>query len=166
MYLSRNIYYEIIFRNIIFKELIWFKGTSIITEENIKPDKTELEKDYDNATQNDEDDEEEYHPVPCEITESKMMFVYQSNEMQRLYRRYAPTLLLLDVTYQTTKYSLPLYFLVVHTNANYQVAAVIVCQEETTEMITKAFFSNKRYSCLTAILVISIWLIQVSFWKY
>ena len=65
MYLSRNIYYEIIFRNIIFKELIWFKGTSIITEENIKPDKIELEKDYDNATQNDEDDEEEYHPLPC-----------------------------------------------------------------------------------------------------
>ena len=28
--------------------------------------------------------------------------------------------------------------MVVQTNVNYQVAAVIVCQEETTEMITKA----------------------------
>ena len=84
-------------RNIIFKELIWFRATSKITEESIKPDKIELEKDYRNATQNDQDDDqEEYDTVPCELTETKMMFVYQSNEMQRLYRRYAPTLLLLD----------------------------------------------------------------------
>ena len=33
------------------------------------------------------------------------MFVYQSNEMQKLYRRHTPTLLLLDATYRTTKYS-------------------------------------------------------------
>ena len=84
---------EYYIRNIIFKELIWFRATSKITEESIKPDKIELEKDYDNATQNDQDDEEEYDPVPCELTESKMMFVYQSNEMQRLYRWKVPTLL-------------------------------------------------------------------------
>lgn len=58
--------------------------------------------------------------------------------MQRLYRRYGKTLVLLDATYRTTKYSLPLYFLVVQTNVNYQVAAVIVCQEETIEMIKEA----------------------------
>ena len=64
-----------------------------------------------------------------------MMYVCQSNEMQSLYRRYAATLLLLDATYRTTKHSLPFYFMVVQTNVNYQVAAVIVCQEETTELI-------------------------------
>ena len=42
----------------------------------MKPGKIELEKDYDNATQNYQDDEEE-----CELTESTMMFVYQSNKM-------------------------------------------------------------------------------------
>ena len=84
---------EYYIRNIIFKELIWFRATSKITEKSIKPDKIEFEKDYDNATQNDQDDEEEYDPVPCELTESKMMFVYQSNEMQRLYRWKVPTLL-------------------------------------------------------------------------
>ena len=81
--------------------------------------------------------------MPCELTESKMMFAYQSNKMQRLYRQYAPTLLLLDATYRTTKYSLPLYFLVVQTNVNYQVAAIIVCQEETTEMITEVLSQIK-----------------------
>ena len=86
----------------------------------------------------DTEEEEDYDPVPCEISENKMMFAYQSDEMQRLYRRYAPTMVLLDATYRTAKYSLPLYFLVVQTNVNYQAAAVIVCQEETTEMITEA----------------------------
>ena len=60
--------------------------TSKITEESIKSDKIELEKDYDNATQNNQDDEEEHDPVPCKLTESKMIFVHQSNKMQRLYR--------------------------------------------------------------------------------
>ena len=56
--------------------------------------------------------------------------------MQWLYSGYAPTLVLLDATYRTTKYSLPLYL--VQTNVNYQVAAVTVCQEERTEIITEA----------------------------
>ena len=33
--------------------------------------------------------------------------------------------------------------MVVQTNVNYQVAAVIVCQEETTEMIAKALSQIK-----------------------
>ena len=48
-----------------------------------------------------------------------------------------PTLVLLDATYRTSKFLLPLYFLGVQTNVNYQVAAVIVCQQETKEMITE-----------------------------
>ena len=76
--------------------------------------------------------------MPIEKTDNKMLFVYQSKDMQRLYQRYGKHLVLLDATYKTTKYSLPLYFLVVQTNANYQVAAVIVTQEETTCMLSKA----------------------------
>ena len=48
------------------KDLIWFRATSKITEESIKPDKTELGKDYDTATQNDQNGEEVYDPVSCE----------------------------------------------------------------------------------------------------
>ena len=50
------------------KELFWVRATSKITEESIKPDIIELEKDFDAATQNDEKDGEEYNPVPCELT--------------------------------------------------------------------------------------------------
>ena len=105
-----------------------FRSTTSVTEDNVKAE-----------TERENEDEGDYDPVPCEIvSENKMMFVYQSEEMQRLYRRYGTALILLDATYRTTKYSLPLYFLVVQTNVNYQVVAVIMCQEETTEMITEA----------------------------
>ena len=53
--------------------------------------------------------------------ENKMLFVYQNCKMRRLYRRYGRNLILLDATYKTTKYALPLYFMVVQTNVNYQV---------------------------------------------
>ena len=42
--------------------------------------------------------------------------------MKKIYRKYAPYLILLDATYRrTTKNALLLYFLVVKTNVNYQV---------------------------------------------
>ena len=55
------------------------------------------------------------------VQNTKFMFVYQSNTMKRFYQKYAPHLILLDATYKTTKYALPLYFLVVEGNVNYQV---------------------------------------------
>ena len=67
-----------------------------------------------------------------------MLFVYQSKDMQRLYQRYGKHLALLYATYMTNKYSLQMYLLVVQTNVNYQVAAVIVTQEETTYRLSKA----------------------------
>lgn len=49
------------------KELIWFRITSKITEESIKPGKIELEKDYDTATQNDQENEEGW-TIQCHVT--------------------------------------------------------------------------------------------------
>lgn len=45
---------------------------------------------------------------------------------------------LLDATYRTTKYPLPLYFLVVKTNMEYKVVASFVTQSETTDTIKEA----------------------------
>ena len=67
----------------------------------------------------------------------KMMFVYQSKEMKNMYKRYGDHMILLDATFKTTKYALPLFFVVVRTNVNFQVCCVIVLQEESTETITK-----------------------------
>ena len=52
-------------------------------------------------------------------TDGKLVFVYQSLQMKRLYRLYAPSLLLLDATYKTRKYTVPLFFVVVNTNVNF-----------------------------------------------
>ena len=55
-------------------------------------------------------------------------------------------MILLDATYKTTKYALPLFFIVVQTNANFQVCCAIVLQEESTEMITKALKIYKEWN--------------------
>ena len=51
-----------------------------------------------------------------------------------------------EATYKTTKYALPLSFLVVKTNVNFQVCCIIVIQEESTEMITKALNKIKFWN--------------------
>ena len=68
----------------------------------------------------------------------KIMFLYQSKEMKNMCERYGSHMILLDATYKSTKYALPLFFVVVQTNVNFRVYSVIVLQEESTEMITKA----------------------------
>ncbi|XP_013393642.1 uncharacterized protein LOC106161284 isoform X1 [Lingula anatina] len=73
----------------------------------------------------------------CKMPGNKLLFVYQTPEMQRLYRIYGQTLLL-DATYRTCRYALPLFFLVVRTNVDYQVVAFFVVQQETRESIAEA----------------------------
>ena len=75
-----------------------------------------------------------------------MLFVYQSAEMKEMFHRYGNELVLLDATYKTTKYTLALFFLVVKTKVNFQVCAVIVLQEESTEMITRALNTIKMWN--------------------
>ena len=70
-------------------------------------------------------------------TKGKLTFVYQSPDMKYLYQKYASHLVLLDATYKTTKYALPLFFPVVKTYVNFQVVEVLVFQEETKDMIKK-----------------------------
>ena len=73
--------------------------------------------------ENEESDDGELDNAIREVDkeENKMLFVYQNCKMRRLYRRYGRNLILLDATYKTTKYALPLYFMVVQTNVNHQV---------------------------------------------
>ena len=66
------------------------------------------------------------------------MFVYQSNHMGRLLQRHGNEMCLLDATYKATRYALPLFFLVVKTNVDYQVvAAFLIKGENITAALTK-----------------------------
>ncbi|XP_047141341.2 uncharacterized protein LOC124816267 [Hydra vulgaris] len=62
--------------------------------------------------------------------------------------RYGNELAFLDATYRTTRYALPLFFLVVKTNIDYQVVAIFVCENETTEAIAKALMCIKEWNPL------------------
>jgi hypothetical protein len=57
-----------------------------------------------------------------------LLLVYQTQWQKRLLNRYGNELCLLDATYKTTKYCLPLYFLVVKTNIEYKVVAAFITQ--------------------------------------
>ena len=52
-------------------------------------------------------------------TNGKLLFAYQSLNMQSLYRPYASSLIMLDAAYCTIKYALPLFFMVVKISVNY-----------------------------------------------
>ena len=57
--------------------------------------------------------------------------------MRHILNTYKNELVLLAVTYKNAKYALRLFFLLVKTNMNFQVCAVFVIQEESTDMILK-----------------------------
>ena len=80
------------------------------------------------ATADSEDSVEEGEPEDDDLEEMKvddgtsnkcLLFVHQTSWQRRLLNRYGNELSFLDATYRTTKYSLPLYFLVVKTNMEY-----------------------------------------------
>ncbi|XP_065664303.1 uncharacterized protein LOC136086019 isoform X3 [Hydra vulgaris] len=74
------------------------------------------------------------------------LFVYQSLWQQELLLRYGNEIVLLDATYRTTRYSLPLFFLVVKTNVDYQVIATFVIENETKRSITEALNIIKHWN--------------------
>lgn len=68
----------------------------------------------------------------------RLLFIHQNAWQRRLLERYGNDICLLDATYKTTKYALPLFFVVVKTNVDYQIVASFVTQNETTESIAEA----------------------------
>nr|XP_047143262.1 uncharacterized protein LOC124817350 isoform X4 [Hydra vulgaris] len=79
---------------------------------------------------------------------NSLLFVYQDIWQRRLLLRYGNELAFLDATYRTTRYALPLFFLVVKTNINYQIVAIFVCEHETTESIKEALMCIKEWNPL------------------
>ena len=66
------------------------------------------------------------------------MFVHQSSQQKRLLQKYGNHICLLDATYKTSRYAIPLFFLVVKTNVDYQIVGSFAIQDETTVAITEA----------------------------
>ena len=65
----------------------------------------------------------------------KFVFVHQEPWQPRLLSRYGGELSLMDATYTKTKYAIPLFFVCVHTNVDYNVVAEFMCQSEEQRSI-------------------------------
>ena len=70
--------------------------------------------------------------------EESLLFVYQNGWQRRLLEMYGNEMIMLDATYRTTRYALPLFFFVVKTNVDYQIVGLFVCENETEDCITEA----------------------------
>ena len=80
------------------------------------------------------------------VTAQKFLFVHQQEWQERLLKRYGSELVLMDATYKTTKYALPLFFICVHTNVGYKVVAEFICQNEDSESIAEALAILKSWN--------------------
>ena len=65
----------------------------------------------------------------------KLFYVHQEQWQQQLLRRYGNTVILIDATYKTTKYELPMFFVTVKTNVGYTPIVDFVVQSETSNHI-------------------------------
>jgi hypothetical protein len=66
-----------------------------------------------------------------------LLIVYQSAWQKKMLTKYGE-LCLLDATYKTTHYAVPLFFLCVRTNVDYVVVATFITQYEDRASITEA----------------------------
>ena len=73
------------------------------------------------------------------------MYVHQEDWQKELLTQYGNTLTLIDATYKTTKYTVPLFFICVKTNVSYSVVAEFIIQSESAEQISEALAVIKRW---------------------
>ncbi|XP_014679414.1 PREDICTED: uncharacterized protein LOC106819281 [Priapulus caudatus] len=78
-----------------------------------------------------------YRPS-LEDDDDDLLFIYQTDSQRRLLELYGNELAFLDATYKTTRYSLPLFFVVVKTNIDYQVVATFITESEREDAIREA----------------------------
>ena len=70
--------------------------------------------------------------------ENTLLWVHQEAWQQQLMLKYGNTMSLMDATYKTTRYDLPLFFISVRTNSGYCVVAEFIAQSESATHIEEA----------------------------
>lgn len=75
-----------------------------------------------------------------------LLWVHQQQWQRELLNRYGNHISLIDATYRTMKYKLPLFFVCVRTNVGYSVVAQFIVQTESVECITEALNVLKQWN--------------------
>ena len=105
-------------------------------EESTRP-----EEDSDRESHNEGEDEQ-----ILKTSKKGLLFVHQSKDQRRLLERYGNEICMLDATYKTTRYSLPLFFVVVKTNIDYQIVGSCIVQSEATDAIFEGLSVLKSWN--------------------
>ncbi|RMX36463.1 hypothetical protein pdam_00010007 [Pocillopora damicornis] len=92
------------------------------------------------------DGEEDDEDIILKTPTKGFLFAHQMKDQRRLLERYGNEISMLDATYKTTKYSLPIFFVVVKTNVDYQIVGSFVIQSETSDSIYEALSIIKSWN--------------------
>ena len=80
------------------------------------------------------------------LPQQNLLFVHQNADQKRIMHRYRNNVCLLDATYKTTKYAIPLFFVATKANVDYQVIGSFAIQNETTESIQEGLQHLKKWN--------------------
>jgi len=81
-----------------------------------------------------------------DAADQTLLYVQQEKWQKAQLIQYGNTVTLMDATYKTTKYSIPLFFVCVKTNVSYSVVAEFVTQSETIDDIHEALSVIKLWN--------------------
>lgn len=119
------------------------KKDSFFFRPHIEQDENEMKDSNASSPCNEEEDDNHVDEEVLLTDESgeqskKLLFLHQTAWQKRLLHRYGDNICLLDATYKTTRYALPLFFLAVKTNVDYQAVAAFMTEDETVSSIKEA----------------------------
>ena len=126
------------------------------TKDNIEVEKQEMKfKNEDSVNKDDRiegdiEEEEQEMKFKNEDSVHSLLFVYQIKWQRRLFQRYSGDMLLLDATYKTTRYVLPLFVHAVKTNVDYQIFETFITENETKQAIKEALTEFKEWNSSTS----------------
>ena len=93
-----------------------------------------------------EEELEDELKIRQKIAKQQVLFVHQTSFQSHLLRRYGNHVCFLDPVYRTVKYALPIFFLTVKTNVDYQIAASFIVQDESKESTKEALEVLKSWN--------------------
>ena len=70
--------------------------------------------------------------------DQSLLYIHQEKWQQDLMLKFGNTISLIDATYKTTKYELPLFFICIKTSVGYSIVADFIIQFETSSHIEEA----------------------------
>jgi len=114
---------------------------SKLDQENLQKKIQQWEKDSPSSTQY-------FRPYIDTEEDSKspqsLLWIHQEEWQKQILAKYGNTITLIDATYKTTKYDVPLFLLSVRTNVGYCAAAEFVIQSESAQNIAEALLQLKQ----------------------